>query len=63
MHRALVGGGHVSGVVFWSLPPGQVWWIIDDNQPEEFESQTDYAAIRQMVKKAKEAEANDKDRR
>lgn len=58
MHKALVGNGLVSPAEFWSLPPGQAWWIIYDNQPEEYEPPTDMAAIRRMVKKAKEAEAN-----
>lgn len=51
-----MGGGFVSPTEFWNLPPGQVWWIIEDNQPEQFEQPTDVEAIRRMVKKAKETE-------
>lgn len=34
MHRILVGQGWVGAAEFWTLPPAQLWWIIEDKLPE-----------------------------
>lgn len=70
LHRALIGRRLIDPVAFWSLPPGQAWWILQDACPELFDER---GAVREATRarlkrlyaeaKRKEQEANGEGRR
>lgn len=42
----MVGQGWVSPSEFWSMPPGEVWWLVDAKTPKE---SADYDALYQAM--------------
>lgn len=60
LHAALVGGGHVDPVAFWSLRPRACWWILEDRCPHLFRTpmaETQRARLRRLYREAKAKEA------
>lgn len=50
----IVGQGWCGPTEFWSLPPAQVWWIIEDRMPQGAASgRTDRDAMLKMLREAK----------
>ncbi len=46
---------------FWQMTPWQVWWVIEDNMPDELPSmmmQSDIDELNMMIAKAKRDEQN-----
>lgn len=58
MHRVLVGGKHVDPVAFWSLPPGQCWWILNDVMPPEVRQDEDERG--ELLRMLREAQAKER---
>nr|WP_170540974.1 hypothetical protein [Ruegeria arenilitoris] len=49
----LVGQGWVSRAEFWTLPPGELWWLLDAHIPPEKETPADQnERLFQMMNKA-----------
>ena len=57
MYVLCVGQKWVSAADFWTLPPGEIWWLIDAMMPktglQEGEAESLYAAL--MAAKEQEA--------
>ncbi|HEY0276298.1 MAG TPA: hypothetical protein VGC31_09555 [Paenirhodobacter sp.] len=57
MHTVVVGQGWVGAAEFWTLPPGQIWWVIDDRMPQgAAQAVSDRAEMLRMLREAKRRE-------
>lgn len=57
-YSVAVGQGWVSRSDFWSMPPGEFWWLVASKIPDiEKKAAPDMAEVRLMVKAAQAEEA------
>ncbi|WP_225029429.1 hypothetical protein [Xinfangfangia pollutisoli] len=57
MHALVVGQGWIGAAEFWTLPPGQIWWVIDDRLPQGAAGAlSDRAEMLTLLRKAKRDE-------
>jgi hypothetical protein len=55
-----VGNGWATRAEFWTLPPGEVWWLIDAHLPPEIKDRDEkFSTLQDMLKKAKAAHKNE----
>ena len=59
-YSVAVGQSWVSRSDFWKMPCAEFWWLVSAKMPDiEKQQPNNIAAIRDMVKKAKEADRDE----
>lgn len=48
-YKAAVGQGWIGPADFWTMPPGEFWWLVEAHSPAETE---DYDELLDLLKEA-----------